>query len=467
MKIKSIISILLLCAMLFTAAGCSDDGDSSEENVKIVLESDNFVFTDDMALYMFAYTRMMLDAEFSTYGVDDTKPLSEQMRTDDESFADYLYRMTLENIKKITLYCEAASKDEYVITEGLLYKANESISYLGQVASDVGMSIEEYITELYGDGVTREGLETCTQMMTLCEGYEISLKDSHKVSETDISAYAGKHGDDFRKFDALRFTTVNKVLAEQLAAATSAEEFLKIMDSVSGYDLTDSDKNDIPDFLEVNDAVVSTDTAGEFASRDGAAAGDTVITEKDGFYIVTLLLNTPAMDSAPTWDYRMVYITTESSTDPYSDASSLRDQWIEKKGGEEGFANIASRYSDHPTAYYGGLISGAKKDELPESVATWLTADDRKEGDSTMAPGGDDAAFIIYYKSGNTPRWKYEVTDAIKSEYALDTVDKMKSDIEKGFDLDEELLHQMFDKYQKQVIASYTANMIVDTPEST
>ncbi len=460
MKLRSLIAILLACSLLFMF-GCSDD---KKEDIAVVLESDNFVFTEDMALYMLAYTRMMLDTEFNSAEVDDSKPLSQQMRTEDESFADYLYRMTVNNIENITLYCEAAYKDDYTVDEGMLYKANETIEYLGSTASDVGMTVEEYITDLFGEGVTLEGLETCTQMMAMCEGYEIYLKDSFDVSDVEISTYSSEHPDDFRKFDALRFTTVNKVFADELAASKSSEEFMSVMSRVSGIDLTDSNKNSIPDILEVNDATVSADIAGEFAGREGAAPGDTTVKDNgDGSYTVTILLSTPKMDDTLTWDFRMIYISSESSTDPYSDAASLRDQWIEKEGGETGFANLAARYSDHPSAYYGGRISGVAKDEMPsDGVSSWLCVDVRKEGDTTMAPGGDDGAYILYFIDGNVPRWKYEVVDTIKSNRAKDKVSGMEKDIRKEFKFDEETMRKIFDKYQEQIIAAHTSNTVLD-----
>lgn len=460
MKFRSFIAILLALSLLL--CGCSND--ETEKKEDCVLESENFSVTEDMALYMLSYTAMMYENEFNRVNLDYSTPLSEQMRDDGTSYADYLRRLTVDNLENILLYCEAALKDGYTADEGMIYKANENITYLESTAKEFGLSTEEYITALFGEGVTIAGLETCTQMMTLCEGYEISLKDSMEVSSAEIAEYSGKNKKDFLKFDALRFTTVNKVFANELAASKNSEEFLAVMSQVSGIDLTDSDGNSIPDIIEFNDVSVSTDISGEFASRAGAAAGDTqVIENKNGSFTVTLLLNTPALDESPAWDFRLICITNESSTDPYGDASSLRDQWIKKKGKEKDFANIAARYSDHPSAYYGGRMSGITREEMPsESVAAWICASDRKNGDTTMAPGGDTSAYVLYYIDGNIPFWKMEATDALKSKKIVDKIDNMKDDIKKSFKFNEELMDKALDKYVEQLVAAQTANMLTD-----
>ncbi|MBE6708244.1 MAG: hypothetical protein E7578_03250 [Ruminococcaceae bacterium] len=440
--IRSITSIILALSLL-CAFGCGDDSAEKKGKKEIPAESANFVFTDDMVLYMVSYTEMMYADELNAAGVEYTKPLSEQMRTEDESWGDYIYEKTLENIEYMMLYCEAAYKDDYTVTEGMLYKANESVSYLSTVASDMGKTVEEYITELYGEDVTLEGLETCTQMLALCEGYEIYLEDSADITVEQAVEYAEANNNDFLKFDALRFTTTNKVFAEELAAAETKKDFLAVLDKVSGIDLTDADKNGITDIFEVNDAIVSSDVAGDAALEEGRAAEDVVIIEKDEKYVVTMFLSLPEKDTSPVYDYRTLYISTESSTDPYTDASSLRDQWIEKKGGEEGFANLAARYSDDPAAYYGGRTIATADDMPNESVAAWITSESRKEGDTSMLPGGDSGAYVIYYKRGNIPMWEYEAETVLRQKYAKDHVDGMKDEIWKNIKMDKERIREL------------------------
>ena len=215
------------------------------------------------------------------------------------------------------------------------------------------------------------------------------------------------------------------------------------MSGVSGIDLTDADKNGVTDILEVNNTLVSTDIAGKAALEKGRAVGDTVITEKDDKFIVTMFLSLPSKSEEPVWDMRMIYISTESSTDPYGDCASLRDQWIEKKGGEEGFINLAARYSDDPTAYYGGRVSMVKSEMPNESFSAWVCDPGRKEGDSTMCPGDENGAYIIYYLNGNIPMWQYEAEQNLRLDHAKDHVSKMEDEIRDGFKINEELFREL------------------------
>lgn len=439
---KSLISIILAMSLLCTF-GCGDNTGKKEEEKELPMESPNFVFTEDMVLYMISYTEMMYADEMNAAGVESSKPLSEQMRTGKESWGDYIYKKTLENIEYMMLYCEAAYKDNYVVSEGMLYKANESVSYLSTAAKDMGKTAEQYVKELYGEDVTLEGLETCTQMLALCEGYEIYLEDSADIKKDQISEYAEKNENDFLKFDALRFTTTNKVFAEELASAETKADFLAVLDKISGIDLTDADKNGITDIFEVNDAVVSSDIAGEAALEDGRKAEDTIIIEKDEKYVVTMFLTLPEKDITPVYDYRMIYISTESSTDPYTDASSLRDQWIQKNGGEEGFANLAARYSDDPTAYYGGRLIQSKDDMPNESIRSWVTHESRTEGETTMLPGGEEGAYIVYFIEGNIPMWEYEAETTLRQKHSKDHIESMKDEIKKTIKSNEKLIREL------------------------
>lgn len=441
MKLRSALAVLLVLATLFTA-GCS-----KEEEIRDVYTSPNFTFAEDMALYMVAYTRNMLKGEMSAAGVDTSKPLSEQEKSEGVTWEDYLYEKSVDGIEDILYYCEAALEDGYTIGEGMIYKAQETVSYITANAQEAGMTAEEFIREAYGEAVTLDALNLCTQMMCLCEGYELHLTDSFEVTEEEALAFAEENPDRLLKFDALRYTTEDKDVADKLSAAADREEFLKIMSGVSGTDRTDSDKNGIPDALEIKGAVVATDITGEFAKEEGRAAGDTVVNETDGKYTVTMLLSLPARKYDPLWNFRMIYISSEASTDPAGDAASLLDQWKEKEGGEEGFSNLAARYSDDPTAYYGGLFYGTSVSEMPTAdIAAWVCDGSRTEGDTTVLPAGD-GAYMLYYISGNTERWYHEAVNMIKSDKTEARIDSIKEDLKDEIVLDEPLMLKIVREY--------------------
>ena len=438
MKIKQIAAAFLTLTAVLTA-GCGGKSDNTP-----VISSENFEFTRGMATYMASYTHLMLTDEMKAAGVDTKKPLSEQERSDGESWADYIYSKTLSSMEDILLYCEAALTDRYTVSEGMNYKANETLSYISGVAGDLGISSEEYLKKVYGNGVTVENFSLCTQMMALCEGYDLELTNGMEVTDEEATAYADENPDKFLKFDALRYTTKDKDLADRLAAAASREEYLKIMSGVSGTDLTDSDKNGIPDTVEVRNAVVASDADGGFAMEDARKIGDTRITEKDGEYTVTMLLSLPSRKSEPLWDYLLIYISSESSTDPAGDAASLLDQWKEKDGKEDGFSTLAARYSDDPMAYYGGLYSGVSADGMAtESIAEWMCDTSRIYGDTTVIPDGENGAYMLYFIKGSTKRWMHEATTALKNDMAKEKIDSVRGDIEAKYELDEATLRDI------------------------
>lgn len=167
MRYRSIISAVLAALMLLFC-GCSKPDDK-----KPVMKSTNYGFSSAMTAYMIEHTKNMLESEMKAAGVDTSKPLSEQIRSGDETWQDYLYKKTVENMEHILLYCEAAAIDGYTPDEGMIYKASEEMNYLNTLAKNEGYTVEEYITMTYGEGVTYDGIRVCLEMMALCEGYEL------------------------------------------------------------------------------------------------------------------------------------------------------------------------------------------------------------------------------------------------------------------------------------------------------
>ena len=437
MKPRSVLAFFLLAA-LFLFSGCGGD-----DVPNVVCRSENYSFTADMAAYMAAYTKLALADEMAAAVMDDSKPLAGQTSADGESFEDYLFEVTVQNIEKILLYCEAARADGYVPGEGMIYKANETVTYLSSKAEEAGMTAEEYLKESFGDKVTLSGYQTCVEMMVLCEGYELSLISAEEVTSDEAEAYADSHSGDFLKFDALRYSTSDRELAEMLASSETSEDFLKIISSVSGISVTDKNKNKIPDEIEVY-AAVSADPAGEFASEEGRSRWDTYMSESDGSYTVTMLLTLPHRDEEPVWNFRALYISSESNSDPMYEAESLLEQWKEKQGGETGFSNLAARYSDNPTAYYGGLFSGISRDDMPSTkVADWICSSGRIAGDTAVVDDGDDGAYMLYYIDGNIPRWKYTASQAVKAERIDQKMSESEEEIKKSFVFDNDALRKL------------------------
>ena len=441
MKIKSVVSLVLAVLMLFSAVvftGCEKEEENTDPTV---YQSENFAFSESMVAYMSAYTRLMLKEEMLAAGVNTKKSLADQERSDDESWEDYIISRTVENIEEILLYCEAALKDGYTINEGMIYKADETVVYLKDKAEELGMTAEEYIAELYGEKVTLEALEMCTQMMTLCEGYEMKCKEAFEVPYEDAMAYADENPDKFLIFDALRYTAKDKETADKLAAAKDPNEFLDIMKTVSGVDLTDSNKNSAPDIVEYYGLNVANDIAGEFVKEEGRNVGDTTVTDKNGRYTVTMLLSLPDRNVDLLWSYRMLFMSTETSSDPTGDLTSLHSQWIEKKGGEEGFANLASRYSSDPSAYYGGLYDGVTQDAMPtEAVGKWLCDFNRQEGDTVVIPDGNNGAYMLYFLEGFMPAWVKSAENAVRSNMLKEKIESEESSIKEKFVSDKDTI---------------------------
>lgn len=423
MKKRIVCALLALLTLMSVFAGCG------KKAAPPVMYSENYSFSEAMARYMLSYTATSMQDELRAEGCDLKKPLSEQYRESGESFADYVVQKTAENMEMILSYSEAALKSEFILSEGMLYRAQETVAYLSQLAQEYGMSDEEYVTYAFGKGVTYEAYRVCIEMMTLCEGYDLYLFDGADVSLEDASAYADKNADKYLTYDCLRYTVKDKTVADALAAATTAEEFALELKKVSGINISDSDKNGIPDVAEYRAVNVKDDASGKFASEDGRKVNDTNITEDEDGFTVTMILTLPARNTVSLWDFRAVFFSEETAEGSYEDCVSLIEQIREKGTGEEGFTNIAYRYSENGYAYFGGLYSGVPKSGMPaSSVSDWICDPARKKDDMTAVADGTNGSYMLYFLDGPLEAWLYYARADMKNEAAEAAFEKLKED---------------------------------------
>ena len=335
MKIKTLICALLIFAALLTGCGAGS----------AVAASENYSVSKSMAAYLLSYTKSTLSSEMTEAGVDRSKSLFEQERDENGSWGDYLISATVDTIMNLIVAGEASRLDGYVPAEAVSKKVTDSMAFLAYQAQNAGISSEEYLRRNIGSGVTLKAFRSVIEMMSLSDGYEIYLQLREEVSDEDGIAYADDNAADYLYFDCLRYTCKDKELADRLAAAEDSDAFLKIMSTVSGLNVTDRDKNGIPDSLEFTSLLASSDLAGEFAVEEGRALYDTTVKSDDGVYTVTMIMSLPERNETPVWSYRMLYVSGDSAKDPTAAAESYLQQWKDAGGGEEAFADFATKYS--------------------------------------------------------------------------------------------------------------------------
>lgn len=393
---KKIFTLIVCAAVTFASlCGCG----KTEGSIAV---SDNFTFGRDMTLYQLYCDKVVLGE------------LDGETEIDFESLAEY----TADNIKEMLAYCEVAKAAGFSPDEGMIYRANETISYISLAADNAGMSTEEYIGETFGEDITLDAIRLCVEMYIMCEGYENSVLEDSGIGDGEAEAYADEHYADFLSYDFLRYSTTSEALSTALAAAKTPDEFAAaVLEAVPALLRTDSDKSGIPDILESTAVVSSDGAAGEYFASSDRAVCDTYTEKTDGGYTVTMALTLPHRLETPTWNFRMVLITDSRSEDPYDTVKSLHEQWLEKESGEDGIAALAARYSDDPTAYSGGLFSGATHSDMPsEAVEEWVCDSARVPGDAAALEDADGNGCLVYFIGNGDPLWLYNAKRALAKE---------------------------------------------------
>lgn len=386
------IAALALAALILCGCGKKSDG--------TVARSENFTFSRDMAVYQLYCDRMELGRSVAAQSITA------------ESLAEY----TADNIREMLIYCEAAKADGFSPDEGMLYRVNETLSYISLAAENAGMSTLDYVHATFGEAVTLEAIKLCVEMYVMCEGYEDSVILSQDVGDDEAKSYADTHPEDFLKYDFVRYSTADAGLRDSLAAAKTPAEFSdEVLAAVPALSRTDTDKNGIPDALEQSGITVSSDgAAGKYFAGDGRTVGETFVEDEGGGWTVTMAVVLPGRIDTPTWDFRMVKLTDARSNAPGDDAASLYGQWLEKGSGEDGISALASRYSDDPTAYSGGLMLGATYADMPcDEVAAWVRNPARAVGDAAAIASEDGCGYILYFRGFGGALWLHDAKNAL------------------------------------------------------
>lgn len=472
--IQRTISIVLVLALLATIGWTVVDKMGLIERVTtaISIGSEKINMRDYKYYYLLMYNNVKGQSAqyaqqygYDVMGFDSTVSPSEQEcpykndAGDTITWAQYFSDAAIDNAQQTTvLYAEAVAldKEKYALTDEEQKTIDEQIEQIRKSAAESSMSINAYLRESYGTGVTenflREQIKKDTVVARfredknayykkLCTDAVIKKiytadKDSYDVVSLRTFSFAieALTANTGESSDALaaRQKTANAALKAKadamLAAVTDEASFIelaktnKTVAKGTTYD-ADSETASYYKSKSTLESSISSDGA-KWAFDDGRKIGDKKVFESDTAYTVVLMKTTQFPST--TADVRHILLsfkedpqsqeaaTTEEIAAAKNKADDVYAEWKKSKMTEADFSALADKYTTDTgnTAEDGTKNGGLYKDmttgQMVAPFENWSFDPARKPGDTGIVKTTYGYHVMYFVKANKT--FAYEKT---------------------------------------------------------
>lgn len=474
------VAVILAIAIVVTVAYTAFFEDfiaSKRLHAGVPLKSENHSITSAQMSYFFNYNYMSVVPYASYFGLDTTKPLSQQDYTmggqTDYSWYEYLLDTTKTSVTELLVLAEEATARGITLEEAELATVEESLESMKADAESASMDFDEYLTTYYGEHVTEADVRGCIELQNLASKAATVVRAEPTYTEEQITAEVEKNlskyyytdyksieikaeyedgADDATKTQAKADA---KAIAESiLAAATDEAAFDKAVEDyyrsiheivADDAEKTEDEKSDDANTMtetELAEAVAATLTEGKaysvsddlgkwaFEQDESEAyirkAGDTsLITNDDaGTYTVYYMVKPMYRHDYATKNVRHILISLDSADEehglPKEDAKAKAESLLASfKAGdatEDEFAALATANThDHGSQSTGGLYENVNKGDMVEPFENWIYDEARVAGDTGVVES-EYGYHVMYFVGDGVIAWSYEAEENMRTD---------------------------------------------------
>lgn len=397
----------------------------------------------------------------SYLGVDFSKDLSTQDYYEGMTWADYFSTRAQNTITETTLlYNEAVAKG-YTLSKEDNDAIDAELDTLSGAISNLGVGIDYYLQQAYGEGVTADFYKTMRKKTQLATNYLEDLSDSYEYSDEECENYYNENKQTldtaaFRSF-VFKYEVPEDVTegddSYKNEARDSANAMLEAITDEASFEnylnenvLTDEEKESLSENFTLSQsatyASLSTDVAAWLFDPSRTEGDKTVIDANNAFNVIYFI--SCGLDRYNTADIRHIFVKIEEEDNDVSEhesvhnaavakaheeAENIYNEWKSGDATEESFGNLAVTYSDDSSASSGGLMLNVYKNyfTVPE-INDWIF-DSRNAGDSVLIDS-DYGSHILYYVRTGDEFWKLNVKATLSQQEYSAYMEDLKSKIE-------------------------------------
>ena len=384
----------------------------------------------------------------SYLGLDASSDLRSQNYSEDETWFDYFMDQTVQQMEDIQAMNDAAAEAGFTWNDDLQAQLDDTMNNLKTNAASSGMSVNEYLTRLFGSNMTRKVFEEQTKRSLLAQAYLQNYQDSLTYTEQDLSdAYSA----DPKAYDKVSYEVVrvngtasstdedgNEIeVTDEMRADAMAEAKTAADAIASGYrnggSLSDlADDYDDATYSEVQTGSWTDGVLMNWLFDNSRQANDfDVLEDADGSYYYAVLFHDRFREDYNTVDVRHILIQPESSELSEDDegydedvqakkdeakqkAEDLLAQWQSGEATEDSFAQLANENSsDGGSNTNGGLYEQVYQGQMVTAFNDWCFDESRQPGDTGIVET-DYGYHVMYFVGTDLPYWEVQVEAALK-----------------------------------------------------
>ncbi len=444
-----------------------------------------------VGMYNYYYTcitqNYLTYAGYGYYDIDTTKSYDTQMTTDEDgneiSWAQKFENDTVDQIQYITAYYEEAVANGVELTQAQKDNITTSLEGLKKTASDNDKSVNDYISEIYGDYCGYATLEKMLEQCYIAENYYQQKQIEYTVTTEQEQAYFEEHKTQYENV-SFAYLQVPYEEGGADAALENAKSYLSDIKSVDDMkkliptvckELIDdyvaqgyaSTTDECAEMLAANiEASISAGESGFIQEAiDWLFADDTAVGSCNAFddadnSLVYILFKTsePVADDSQVYSVRHILVTPKTDDEDSQDAQAangeteytdeqwaaaekeaneILDEYNETDKTEKDFALLAEKYSDDTestsngsSGLYGGLYEGVSLGQMVPSFEEWALDSSRQFGDVGIVKS--DYGYHIMFFVENTSKYLYDCKTALRKEMEGEFVDSAEIKIHKS-----------------------------------
>jgi len=391
------------------------------------------------ALYNSLYSSY---GELASYILNPNTPLKDQQYSETQSWADYLYEQTLDNMQQVTALCREAEKNGFALSEEEQQSVEASVSQMRAYALSGGYpDLDSFLVANYGGkGMSEKVFRKVSTQMALADAYAAHVQEGFTYTGAQLEDYYSANADDLDYFnyylyfisssndryadladDAAKLAKAHEDAAE-LTAAADLEDFLA---RVREFSESDSDLT----LTVVQGSGLSDDYSGWLRDSTLAEGDKTVIDTETGSYALWFVGRED--NNYPMVNMRHVLFMGAKDEDGAYTAESLdeaelraRDVLVQYRSDptEEHFASLANELSeDEGSNTNGGLYENVIRHQMVDGVNDFLFNEGSRPGDTAVVYGENEAYqgyhAVLYVSDGELVRTKLAENALIRNDY--------------------------------------------------
>lgn len=401
--------------------------------VEITAQEYNYTYHSQVQEFYASYSSYL-----SYFGLDPEKPLKDQpcsFLEDGGSWADFFMKQTEELLRQVYCFYNAALAKGMTLEESYTLQLDAFLLSALETAQKQNKTLDEYLSEYYGAGLTEENYREFLSHRLLATQYCDREIASIVYSDEEYEAYYQKNRAAIDKLNFRIFT----ITEDHLPADTSADDEASVEAAVKQYaelfakDLTTEEEfcqralayalnSEKDNYRSPSATLAKNVSASDLADSDmktwlfddARVKGDVSVHKTSTATYTVCFYLSKGRDESPLASMRHILLKVDETKEGLTDSEvkaaieGIYDQWKGEGMTEESFIALASAHTEDPGSKdTGGLYENFARGTMVSEIDEWLYASGRQRGDSTVVKTVH-GYHIVWFTGYGDLGWKAE-----------------------------------------------------------